>query len=497
VEDNAMKNILLILTDQQRHDTIEGYGNPIIRTPALRRLASEGTFYSRAYTPSPVCVPARYSLLAGVYPHHSGCADNDVMPEGRRSIMELLKEHGYQTHGVGKMHFTFEHGGDMALWGFDGRDTSEEVEGAARDDFHDYLAANGFEHVEDVHGVRGEMYYVPQPSQLPVRHHNTTWAVDRSIDYLKRRDPARPFFLMTSFIKPHPPFEAPVPWNKLYRAPEMPLPNVPHDYESLLTYWNKVQNRYKYRDRGIDPNLVRCMKAYYYACISLIDENIGRLLQYMESEGLTKDTLVIFTSDHGEMLGDYNSFGKRGFLDSCARIPFIIRDPRVPDRERGRIVNTAVSLVDLFPTMAEYAGAIPSGLTDGAILSSLPVNDPCRKVYSQFSQGADGLYMLADGRFKYFHSCPDNKDYLLDASTDPMETRNLAYNLMYREKVSEMRQALARNLEMHGHTLPLKEHDFAEFEMRAMAPDPDAGLLFQDGRPRKDIPHYERDWYGG
>jgi arylsulfatase A-like enzyme len=338
------------------------------------------------------------------------------------------------------------------------------------------------------------MYYVPQPSQLPVRHHNTTWVADRSIGFLENRDTASPFFLMSSFIKPHPPFEAPVPWNKLYRAPEMPFPHVPQDHESLLTFYNRVQNRYKYRDRGIDLNLMRCMKAYYYACISMIDYNVGRLLRYMESADLMKDTLIIYTSDHGEMLGDYNSFGKRGFLDSCARIPFIVR---TPGQEQGRVVNTAVSLVDLFPTMAEYAGAALPNHPDGRSLFSLADNDPDREVYSQFAQGADGLYMLADGRFKYFHSCPDNKDFLLDAKTDPMETRNFAYNLMYEDKMKEMRQRLANHLEDQGHFSPLKDHDFAEFATRQPASDPDAGLLFQDGRPRKDIPGYERDWHGG
>ena len=138
------------------------------------------------------------------------------------------------------MHFTFPNWGDTALWGFEERDVSEEVEGAARDDFHLYLKQNGYGHVKDPHGVRSEMYYIPQPSQLPERLHNSAWVADRSIDFLKKRDPNRPFFLMSSFIKPHPPFESPVPWNKLYRGPEMPLPKRPQDAEQLITYWNPV-----------------------------------------------------------------------------------------------------------------------------------------------------------------------------------------------------------------------------------------------------------------
>src|SRR5690606_20194858 len=112
--------------------------------------------------------------------------------------------------------------------------------------------------------------------------------------------------------------ENPTPWNKLYRAPEMPLPKRPQDSDGLITYWNRFQNRYKYRDQGIDDNLIRTMKAAYYGSISFIDYQIGRLLAFMESRGLLDNTLIVFSSDHGEMLGDYHCFGKRNFLDSGA-----------------------------------------------------------------------------------------------------------------------------------------------------------------------------------
>ena len=130
----------------------------------------------------------------------------------------------------------------------------------------------GYSWVLEPHGMRGEMYYIPQISCLPQEHHPSQWVGDRSIDFIRENsDSERPWYLFSGFIHPHPPLAPPNPWQKLYRAPLMPLPNVPADWESLLTHINRRQNRFKYRDQGIDRNLVRSMKAHYYACVSFID----------------------------------------------------------------------------------------------------------------------------------------------------------------------------------------------------------------------------------
>ena len=267
-------NILFIMTDQQRSDTIGALGNRQIRTPTLDSLVENGIAFNNCYTPSPVCVAARSATITGVPPHLNGCTSNNESPFGRRSIMQVLQSQGYRTHGIAKMHFNPQ---TDALWGFDSRDISEE--GArrpgGRNDFHAYLTENGYDHVLEPHGLRSEMYYIPQPSQLPVAHHHTSWVADRAIDFLSQRDREQPFFLWASFIKPHPPFEAPVPWNKLYRAADMLPPHRPEGYERLLSYWNHHQNRYKYRDMGYDEMLFRAMKAMYYGCISFIDFNRG------------------------------------------------------------------------------------------------------------------------------------------------------------------------------------------------------------------------------
>ena len=438
-------NILFILTDQQRADTIHAAGNPFIRTPTMDRLCREGVRFNRAYTPSPVCVSARACILTGQYPHKSGCYDNGFPQlEDSPSMMDLLAAAGYQCHGVGKMHFQPD---ANALRGFHSRDTQEELCGSVEeDDYLGHLQAAGFDHVHDVMGARGEMYYIPQVSQLPARLHPSHWVADRSIDFLNSRDHTKPFFLWSSYIHPHPPFSPPTPWNKLYRGPNMPRPKRPDYQEDLWTYFNRWQNRYKYRDQGLDYNLLRVMKAYYWACVSFIDYNVGRILSRLEEIDELDNTLIAWTSDHGEFLGDYSCFGKRSFLDAAANVPLLARLPgRFP---AGQVEDTPCSLIDLIPTFLGAAEAARKDLLlDGVDLAELVGKAEDRTVYGQIQRGGRANYMACNQRLKYIYSAPDQKEYLLDHQVDPEETRNLAGNTFYAADLENMRQRLIHFLE--------------------------------------------------
>ena len=484
-------NILLIFTDQQRFDTIEALGNPVIKTPVLNELADKGTAFTRAYTPCPVCIPARYSMHTGQMPHRTGVTENHRMPGGRKSFMQILSENGYQTFGAGKMHFAFDTGLDT-LWGFDERKVCELDHDLEKNDFYQSLKSEGFGHVYDYKGVRSEMYYIPQVSQLPAKRHHTAWTVDCCIDYLKRRDRQKPFFVMTSFEKPHPPFEPPAPWNKLYRGPDMPLPKRPEGCENLHTLWNRFQNRYKYRDRGIDEHLIRQIKAHYYAEISFIDYNLGRLFEYMETEGIKEETLIIYTSDHGEMLGDYNCFGKRCFLDSAARIPMIIR---YPGCDKGRRCDAPVSLIDILPTILDFSGIDTHEDYCGESLFDIISGKSERDViYGQYEKEGYAAYMAFDGRYKYIYSAPDDKELLFDLATDTQEAANKAYNPLYFEKTKELRDRLIAYFRKEGYTAPLDGDTWKRYPKKEMPDDPDAYLLFQD--PEKslpDIPGYKTE----
>ncbi|MHB1158550.1 MAG: sulfatase family protein [Phycisphaerales bacterium] len=472
-------NILFLFTDQQRYDTIGALGNPVIRTPVLDRLAREGVAFNRCYTPSPVCVSARCSLVTGLPPHRTGCVDNQPTCAELPSFMQRLATRGYQTHGVGKMHFVPD---PRKLWGFESRDISEEGEGREPwDDYHCFLDEHGATHAQAAHGLRGEYYYIPQPSQLPTSLHHSAWVADRSMDFLKRRDRKRPFFLWSSFIKPHPPFESPDPWHKLYRTPEMAEPLRFAGQEALHTYWNRVQNRYKYCDGGYNDRPARTIRAAYYAAISFIDFQIGRLLDAMGD--LVNDTLIVFASDHGELLGDYGCYGKRSMLDAAARVPLIARWPGgvMP---RGSRVDQPTSLLDLWPTFLSAAGERESqACEDGVNLADVALSRCGRQtVYSQFQQGGDALYMAATENEKYIYSAPDQRQWYFDLQRDPRETTDLSENPQFIEKTRQIRQSLVSRYQAAGEAgaAAVEGGDWRKYPVRDLPAGRDAGLLFQD-----------------
>lgn len=434
-------NIWLILCDQLRADALGCYGNPIVETPAIDALAARGALFRSAYTPSPVCVPARASLITGREPHVNECYDNgSPMPDGP-TLMSELTAAGYRTHGVGKMHFTPE--GD-ALRGFQTRDSEEEFGTTESDDYLAWVRDQGFGHVEYPHGLRDEMYYVPQLSQLPAELHPTTWVADRSIDFLRTED--GPFFLWSSFIAPHPPFTPPAPWHQRYPASLMPDPQLPLSGDGLLTAYNRLQNRYKYRDGGRDRRLWQLIKSYYYASVTYVDHQIGRVVEELKRRGQFENTVIVLTADHGEFLGDYGCFGKRSFLDAAARVPMICSGPGFAPGP----VDAPAGLVDVLPTVLTTAG-VPIPATDGVPLQN-PERD--RVVFGQFQQGELGLYAVITDEWKYIWSAPDAKEYLIDRRRDPGETVNHAYNIRVRDTVVELRGQAAK------HFPDLAETDF-------------------------------------
>ncbi len=475
------------MTDQQRADTIGVLGNPVIRTPNLDRLVREGTAFTSAYTPAPECVPARCSMIFGQYPGKTRCYNNgSPMPwDAKETFMAALARAGYRTHGIGKCHFT---PGPRAneLHGFHSRQTQEEiVAGPDTDDYLRHLQANGGAHITDPHGVRGEMYYVPQPAQMPATLHPTQWVGDRGVDFLAgQRNAEQPWFLFASFVHPHPPFAPPAPWHKLYRDLDAPLPHIPLDSERLLVHVNRQQNRYKRRDRGFDLQLVRTMRAYYYACISFVDYQVGRLLSTLEATGQLDNTLITFTSDHGELLGDYRCFGKRSFHDAAARIPLLLRGPAVPVNRR---VDTPASLLDLPSTLLKLAGTqFQSHAADGVDLLDMATHPPAdRLVFSQLNRGGQALYTAVNRRWKFVYSAPDQRELLFDRVQDPGETHDLADatwqpNWPTSQAQTTMRQALVDWLREQGEEPALDGEKLKRYPKPEWSDNPDAHLFYQD-----------------
>jgi arylsulfatase A-like enzyme len=480
-------NILLLFTDQQRADTIGALGNPVIRTPNLDRLSRDGTAFTSAYTPAAECVPARCGMVFGQYPGRTRCYNNgSPMPwDAKETFMAALARAGYCTHGVGKCHFT---PGSRAheLHGFHARETQEEiVAGPEADDYLRHLQAHGGAHITDPHGVRGDMYYVPQPAQMPATLHPTQWVGDRGVAFLEERGRLKqPWFLFASFVHPHPPFAPPAPWHKLYRDLDVPMPHIPIDSERLLVHVNRQQNRYKRRDRGFDLQLVRTLRAYYYACISFVDCQVGRLLATLEATGQLDNTLIVFASDHGELLGDYRCFGKRSFHDAAARIPLILRGPGVAADRR---VDTPVSLLDLPSTFLNLAGTqFQSHAADGVDLLDVAAQPPAdRLVFSQLNRGGQALYTAVNRRWKFVYSAPDQRELLFDRVQDPGETHDLADatwqpNWPTSQAQAAMRRTLVDWLRGQGEEPALDGDRLRRYPKPEWSDNPDAHLLYQD-----------------
>ena len=474
----SQPNVLVILTDQQRFDTIHALGNPIIRTPNLDRLVQEGTTFTSTYTPSPVCVPARNSILSGKYPHRTGCFNNgDDMSDPEATLPRLLSRSSYRTHAIGKMHFTPD---SLALRGFDSRE-SQEVGALGRvedDDYVSFLHANGFDHIHDPYGPLGDMFYVPQPAQMPASLHGTQWVADRSLEFLSGADANQPFFLFTSFFHPHPPFSPPTPWNKLYRSQLLPFPKRPAGYEHLQTFATRYFTHKYYMGNATDDNLLRTMKACYYACISFVDFQIGRILDGLERSGQLDNTLIVFMSDHGEMLGDYGCLTKCSMLDASARVPLIVRYPErfAPDAR----CDVPVSLVDVLPTVLAVAGIDDDDLDldGGSLIEAATMPD--RTVYSQYGEKADGLYMAVNRRWKYVYSAPDRKEFLFDRLEDPEETRNLAGASLRASALSTMRSEIIARFTHDGYTEPIDGEGWRLFPQPTLPDDPSSDLAIHD-----------------
>ena len=466
-----MKHVLIFFTDQQRWDTIGALGNPCIQTPNLDALVRDSVTFNRCTTPSPVCVPARLSMYSGQYPARTGCNNNNAESAySGRGFYSRLTESGYQSRCVGKMHHLMDPYGSM---GFEQRWTQEEL-ADPRDDYTKFIQEN-YPWVIDYNGMRSEMYYVPQISQLPAKDHPTAWIGDKSVEFINSCDPEKPMLLVSSFIHPHPPYCPPAPWHKLYREdPPAPFETAP---EELAKFWDMIGDRCGCERLQMSRQDILRSKNFYYACVSFMDYQVGRIIQALKDKGMYEDTLILFTSDHGDMMGDYNAIGKRAMVDASSRVPFIVHYPGKEHEER----YDACSLVDVAPTVLSYAG-IPYEKSefDGMDLFG---GEERKYVYSQHGCGDNGTYMITDGktklvyiksaeRYHYFDTIPEERDIYDPADPKVMEMQKLldAYRLSDCN-TTQVSKTYEKYTKTHPHYPGRMDHTMRHDEEAAMIPD--------------------------
>ena len=452
-------NILLITADQQRYDTIHNCGYSHMKTPNLDRLAQEGCTFEYAFSPNPTCMAARHNIITGLPARYHGFDDNyfDVIkapPFDVPTFPQILADNGYDTAAFGKMHFSpfRRHNG------FNHMELMEEIPRYREDDdYAQFLQANGYGDVQSIHGVRHLLYMLPQRSLIPEQFHGSTWVADRTIQYLENNRGNRPFMIWSSFIQPHPPFDVPDRLADLYQDVTMPPLKESRTPISPLAQENRCIADYP------SEEYLQRARQLYCSAISFVDEQVGRILQKLENIGQLDNTLIVYTSDHGEMMGDQGTFQKFLPYDSAARIPFIVR---YPERFKpGSHSDDFVDLNDLLPTFLDIAGAsYPADIPLPG--ESLLIRDGKKDRHSQYIEHAKGnrrWVSLREQRYKYNYYYGGGLEELFDMTDDPDETTNLLYGTAvpqeYRDIAAQMRSRLAGIEETYGLPGYVEDHD--------------------------------------
>jgi arylsulfatase A-like enzyme len=466
-------NILLITSDQQRADCY-GFEGRKVKTPHLDLLARQGTRFSTCITPNVVCQPSRASMLTGLLPSAHGVSDNGIdLPDatGLSGFAGVMGRSGYATGMIGKAHFSSYH-----TFGATGRPECVMSSG----DFGSAWTGPymGFDHNELLlighnywlpakapHGLAYEGWYhrdgrgdeknaayagypprTPTPqtyhSQLPEAWHNSTWIGNQTIDYLRaHRD--EPFCAWVSFPDPHHPFDAPEPWSRLHHPDEVDIPEHRTRDLDRRPWWHRasvesvpnltgelLKMRTEYSRIGeLTDEQLRELTANYYGMISLIDHNVGRIMIELEELGLAENTIVIYTTDHGDFLGDHGLVLKGPMMyDGLMRVGLIMRGPGI---EAGRVITDPVSTLDLCATILDYGNATPDGELDSTSLRPLLEGEESREfAYNEWDLRAGRVGVALDlrtvrtKRYRMTLELKSDAGELYDMQEDPHEMVN-------------------------------------------------------------------------
>jgi arylsulfatase len=430
-------NVLFVMTDQQRFDTIAALGNAITYTPNMDRLVRRGVAFTNAYSTCPVCVPARYTIRTGREPLATGIFSNGCTnpPAAWPATIEercgaflarRMGSLGYRTFKVGKSH---TEPWDQDL-GFDVHLHSEELYEDARQRAGDAFARfihdqhPEYDWIDMLQGERTDMYYAPQMSPLPPELTVESWAADRTVEQLLADD-GRPFFGFVSFIGPHPPCAPPQPYRRMYDPDKMPNPirgDLAVDHADDNIPW---ANHAVWAE-DISDGWARMIKARYYGELSYIDGCVGRILDAVERRADAADTVICFFADHGDMLGDHHGWQKDSFFEASCRVPFLVSWPaRLPAGARS---SELACLTDLFGVATTAAGA--PELRDGVDLLGMLEGraSPRETLFGTFGRPGTRQFkiMARSGEWKYVFIANGGREQLFNTERDPQEHQELS-----------------------------------------------------------------------
>jgi choline-sulfatase len=438
-------NVLLIMVDQLAAQWLPAYGHSVVHAPALSALAGEGVVFDAAYCASPLCAPSRAAMLSGRRASGIGVFDNAAeLPASVPTLAHVFRAAGYRTCLSGKMHFV----GPDQLHGFERRLTTD-VYPASLDWTPDWTrsVADRLPWYHSVHSVL-EPARTVAAMQTDYDDEVAFHAV-REVHDLARSGDGQPFFLVASFTNPHDPWEVPGRYWDLYDPESIALPAVPlMGFEEADPHSRRLRQMSGIDEVSLSEENIRRARHGYYAAISYVDERIGMVLGALRETGLDSDTLIVFTADHGELLGERGLWYKMSFLEPSARVPLVFGGP---DLGTPRRVAQPVSLIDLVPTLAELAGIPLEGLeADGTSLAAL-LGDSGRGDPVVCEYNAEGVNapaaMIRSGVHKLI-VCRDDPDLLYDLQADPLELVNLAEDPAHASTVASLREALVARVDL-------------------------------------------------
>jgi arylsulfatase len=429
---SSRPNILWYCTDQQRFDTIRALGNPHVETPVLDQLVGEGAAFTTAYCQSPICTPSRSSFMTGLYPArvHNTRNGNDTFPaDAPPLISKLLADAGYDCGMIGKFHL--QSSGKRTEPRLDDGYRYWKFSHAPRDDWPE-----GHDYAEWVRERGGDLDAMREsPERVPAEFHQTTWGTERAIEFLNEEREG-PWMLTINVYDPHPPFVPPKEYADRFNPDEMPGPIF---RESDLAQQAKLREiDFQNEIRSPEEHEAKTKQALYYAMIALIDDQFGRLLAHLDATGQRDNTLVIFTSDHGETLGDHGLIYKGcRFYEGLIRVPLIFRWPAAV--KAGLRSDALVELLDMSATMLDAAGvAMPDYFQGRSLMPILRGEAPAdhfrESVRCEYFDSLDASFtggygafatMYRRGRYKLSVYHGKKLGELYDLETDPEEFENL------------------------------------------------------------------------
>ncbi|MDA0746511.1 MAG: sulfatase-like hydrolase/transferase [bacterium] len=478
-------NVLLICTDHWSGLLTGEQGHPVVMTPTVDHLARCGVTYTNAYSACPSCVPARRSLLTGMSPRANGLrsyADGLDFPDVP-TMAQCFRDAGYQAYCVGKLHvYPQRHrvGFDDVLVDDQGRHLFHDIPDGIADDYELFLAEEGYPGQEYAGGMT-QNEFITRPWHLPEHCHPINWTAREMCKYIRRRDPRKPGFWYLSFSAPHPPTTPLREYMDLYRDAPLDEPatgNWSENFDDLPYHIKTLSNPDDQSMPRANRHEWELTRRAYYATLTHIDHQIRIVIGTLREAGLLDNTIVLFTSDHGHMVGEHGLWCMTPFYEMSAKIPFILMPTQGDKRiQPGSTDHRLAEFGDIMPTLLDLAG-VP--IPDHVDRQSLVTNQKRDHLYGEHGEGQAAMRMVHDGRFKLIYYPVGNQEQLFDIDNDPRECTDLAQNPTHANDLNRLKKILIDNL-YGDDTTWIKNGELVGLPAKEYVPAPNRAMRNQRG----------------